>query len=69
MGYIYIGLQERGDPTLLGGMPGAFHGYPAEGLAKFPLMAAQGWLKLVYNVAEVQIYQVLATGSGAGGTG
>ena len=68
VGYIYIGLQERGDPTLLGA-PDAFHGYPAEGLAKFPLMAAQGSLKLVYNVAEVQIYQVLATGSGAGGTG
>ena len=68
VGYIYVGLQERGDPTLLGDS-GAFHGYPAEGLAKFPLMAAQGSLKLVYTMAEVQIYRVLAAGSGAGSAG
>jgi uncharacterized membrane protein len=56
--YIYVGVQERGDPFLRSD-PTAFHGYPAAGLAKFSLMTAAGDLRLVYNHLGVQIYQVV----------
>jgi YYY domain-containing protein len=55
--YIYVGLQERGDPRQLTD-PNAFHGYPAIGLAKFPLMAIQHQITLVYSHGTVQIYKV-----------
>jgi YYY domain-containing protein len=55
--FIYVGLQERGDPALATD-PNAFHGYPALGIAKFPLMAASGQLQLAYNHLGVQIYCV-----------
>jgi YYY domain-containing protein len=56
--YVYVGSQERGDPFLAHD-PNAFHGYPAIGLAKFPLMAIQHQLELVYSHGTVQIYKVL----------
>jgi uncharacterized membrane protein len=55
--YIYVGLQERGDPRLAADSS-AFHGYPATGLAKFPLMAIQHQITQVYAQGDVQIYRV-----------
>jgi len=60
--YVYVGVQERGDPSQLSD-PNAFHGYPAAGLAKFPTMVQLHELQLVYQhgsgQAGVQIYKVL----------
>ncbi|MDB5074974.1 MAG: hypothetical protein JWO42_1153, partial [Chloroflexi bacterium] len=56
--YVYVGIQERGDPALASD-PNAFHGYPAEGMSKFPLMAIQHQLKLVFSHGGAQIYKVL----------
>lgn len=59
--YVYVGAFERhgfaDDPDTDPGNPGRF-GYAPLGLAKFPLMAAAGQLRLVYDLAGVQIYRV-----------
>jgi uncharacterized membrane protein len=56
--YICVGTEERGDPHLANDQ-NAFHGYPAAGLAKFPLMARQHTLAPAFSQGAVQIYKVL----------
>jgi uncharacterized membrane protein len=62
--YVYVGVQERGDPFLATDSS-AFHGYPAEGLAKFDRMVSDRQLALVYQHGqpgspyEVKVYKVL----------
>jgi hypothetical protein len=46
--YVYVGVQERGDPLLLQD-PNSFHGYDPGGLAKFPVMAMHHQLQLVFS--------------------
>lgn len=48
VGYVYVGVQERGDPLLLSD-PNSFHGYDPAGLAKFPVMTTNHQLQLVFS--------------------
>ncbi len=56
--YICVGSQERGDPNLAGDA-GNFHGYPADGLAKFARMVGLHELALVFTHGSMQVYRVL----------
>ena len=63
--YVYVGVQERGDPYFATGDSTVFHGYPAAGLAKFDQMVSDHQLALVFHHGqpgspyEVKIYKVL----------
>jgi uncharacterized membrane protein len=64
--YVYVGVQERGDPFLPAADPNLFHGYSHDGLAKFDQMVQAHQLALVYHHGqpgspyEVKIYKVLS---------
>ncbi len=63
--YVYVGVQERGDPFYPATDPNLFHGYPHDGLAKFDQMVQDHELALVFHHGqpgrpyEVKIYKVM----------